>query len=105
MPSGTTLGKGFYSIVIHPSHVYVGPHRGGKIFSLSLHVIEISDKESDDIGDLIEYLYSDTTGPLSTPAPTTVTPALSPKPTTAPSVPATAAVVPKKSHWNYSSEF
>ena len=91
MQSGMTLGKGFYSMVIHPSHVYIGPHRGGETFSLSLHVIKISYKESEDIGDLIECLNADTTGLPPTPAPTSVTPVLAPQPSTSTAVPAAAA--------------
>ena len=51
---GTLLGRGFYSMVIHASHVYNGPHKGGETHSLSLHVLEISYKPGEEIVELID---------------------------------------------------
>ncbi|MEL7306364.1 MAG: hypothetical protein AAGK05_00070 [Pseudomonadota bacterium] len=63
---GSFLGRGFYSLLIHASHVYVGPHKGGETYSLSLYVVHITYKPADDIMELIECL-SDIDRP---PAPT-----------------------------------
>ena len=60
--TGTLLGKGFYSMYIHASHVYIGPHKNGETFSLSLHVVEITYKPTEDIMDLIESLSDDFNG-------------------------------------------
>lgn len=94
MDSGTTLGKGFYLMVIYPSHVYIREHRG-KETSLSIHIIKIFHKEDEDI-DLIECLNSDTASPPPTPAPTSATPALAPKPMVSTTVPAKAAAALKR---------
>ena len=39
--------KGQYSVNIEASHVYIGPHRGGQNFSLSLRVSQIMYKEDE----------------------------------------------------------
>ena len=54
--NGTVLGAGHYSMEITASHVYVGPHKGGETYSLSLHVDRILYRKSEDIMDLIEAL-------------------------------------------------
>ena len=60
--AGTILGKGFYSMHIHASHVYIGPHKNGETYSLSLHVVQITYKPKDDFMDLIESLSGDFDG-------------------------------------------
>ena len=77
---GTVLGKGYYTMMLHASHVYIGPHRGGETFSLSLHVIHITYKPGNEVMDLIESLardFNDEAGP-SAPKPQLTT---IPKPT------------------------
>lgn len=39
------FNKGEYSLLIDISHVYIGPHKGGQHFSLSMHVRQITYKE------------------------------------------------------------
>ena len=53
---GTTLSKGFYSMDINVSHLYMGPHKGGETHSLSLHVTKITYRPGEDILGLIESL-------------------------------------------------
>ncbi len=40
-PCCQVIGEGLYGIQIQVSHVYIGPHRGGETFSLSLHVTRV----------------------------------------------------------------
>ena len=47
LPEGTCLGKGSYSFEIQASHVYIGPHKSGETFSLSLHVTEVLYRPND----------------------------------------------------------
>ena len=54
LPQGTVLGKGTYSVTLQVSHVYVGPHKGGETFSLSLHITNLAFKPEEDIMDFIE---------------------------------------------------
>ena len=56
---GTFLGRGFYSMHIHASHVYIGPHKNGETYSLSLYVVQITYKPKGDIIELIESLGDD----------------------------------------------
>lgn len=39
--------KGYYKVNIEVSHVYIGPHKGGQNFSLSLRITQIMYKEED----------------------------------------------------------
>ena len=57
--SETFLGRGHYSMLIQASHAYVGPHKGGETYSLSLHVVQITYKPVDDLMELIETLSTD----------------------------------------------
>ena len=57
--TGTLFGRGTYSMLIHASHVYVGPHKGGETYSLSLHVVNITFKPADDLMELIENISSE----------------------------------------------
>ena len=41
------LGSGWYTFQISVSHVYIGPHRGGQTFSLSLHVTKVTYQPQD----------------------------------------------------------
>lgn len=66
---GTVLGKGYYSMMIHASHVYIGPHRGGETFSVSLHVVNITYKEGSEVMDLIESLSNGFNGDATSSAP------------------------------------
>ena len=57
LPPGSFLGKGTYSLTLHVSHVYVGPHKKDETFSLSLHVSRIAYKaEQDTLIELIESI-------------------------------------------------
>ena len=51
-----TFGNGWYTFQIHVSHVYIGPHRGGETFSLSLHVTRISYQPQDTIEEALDNL-------------------------------------------------
>ena len=42
LPENIAFGAGIYKIYIGVSHLYVGPHRGGEHYSLSLHVMKIA---------------------------------------------------------------
>jgi len=66
-PDFSNFGKGTYSMLIHASHVYVGPHKNGETYSLSLHVIQIKYKPSFDIMELIESLDFSNTGGVAQP--------------------------------------
>lgn len=59
LEDGTVLGRGTYGLTLSVSHVYVGPHKGGETFSLSLHVTKVSYKPDSDISELISLLESD----------------------------------------------
>lgn len=56
MAPNSLLGRGMYSITILADHVYVGPHRGGETFSLSLFVHQIAYKSED--RDMMEFIDS-----------------------------------------------
>ena len=56
---GTFLGKGFYSLIINPSNVYIGPHKGGETHSMSLRITRITYRPAQDIMDIIECLNKD----------------------------------------------
>ena len=63
----TFMGSGDYVITLHVSHCYIGPHKGGETFSVSLQVsgilhrprVETEDDEEEDVMDLIESLTQD----------------------------------------------
>ena len=40
---------GTYNMNIEVSHVYIGPHKGGQHYSLSLHIVQIVYKQENDI--------------------------------------------------------
>lgn len=61
------LGKGTYSVTLQVSHVYVGPHKGGETFSLSLHIKHIAYKSDEDIMDIIQSLDCNPSGPQPPP--------------------------------------
>lgn len=72
IPPGTFMGPGTYSLKLRVSHVYVGPHRGGETFSLSLHVLKITymPKQDDAIVDNdIMSLFEELGKGLATPTP------------------------------------
>ena len=69
---GTSLGKGHYSMIVQASHVYVGPHKNGETYSLSLHVVQLTYRAADNITDLVELL-SDNFGASPQPDPTKLT--------------------------------
>ena len=48
-----TLGDGWYTYQIQVSHAYIGPHRGGETFSLSLHVTKIRYQPQDPIDEVL----------------------------------------------------
>ena len=66
---GTFLGKGFYSMIINPSAVYIGPHKNGETHSLNLHVTRITYRPGQDIMDIIETLTKDLDASSSDTAP------------------------------------
>ena len=76
-PVDLVMGFGWYKFDIQASHVYVGPHKNGETFSISLHVIRIAYKPADDLDtvmtDLIQCLDSDHSEPPTCPPPVTPT--------------------------------
>ena len=66
MPSDAVLGKGMYSLVIQASHVYVGPHKSGETYSLSLHIRELLYEPEQNLNDWFDTL-------MSTPPPSAAT--------------------------------
>lgn len=68
------LGKGTYSMLIHASHVYVGSHKNGETYSLSLHVTEIRFKPYTNIMELIESLDYNCAGESGVVQPTSQAP-------------------------------
>lgn len=56
LKDGSVLGTGEYSILVHASHVYVGPHKKGETFSLSLQVLSISYLVREDVMDILETM-------------------------------------------------
>ena len=67
---GTFLGKGFYTMIINPSGVYIGPHKNGETHSLNLHVTRITYRPAQDIMDLIANINADFDKPMPDAAPT-----------------------------------
>lgn len=53
-PNYKNFGRGTYSMLIQASHVYVGPHKNGETYSLSLHVLQIKYKPYNNFIDFIE---------------------------------------------------
>lgn len=51
MSGNVTLGSGWYTLQTHVSHVYIGPHKGGETFSLSLYVVKICYQPIDMVDD------------------------------------------------------
>ena len=84
LPDGTckpmekerVLGKGMYSVKLQASHVYIGPHRGGKTYSVSLHIVELVYEPEQNLFDIFEDILqtspTSTPPPASTPPPTTL---------------------------------
>ena len=62
LPSGAVLGRGFYSMTVHASHIYIGPHKNGEKSSLPFHVTQINYRPADDFTDLISLLGGDLSG-------------------------------------------
>ena len=59
LPNDLILGSGLYSFQIHVSHVYIGPHKGGETFSLSLHVTNIKYEPEQNVEkDMTDFLES-----------------------------------------------
>lgn len=57
----TQFGKGNFSVQIEASHIYIGPHKGGHNFSLSLRIRQIvysEEKKEDDDTNLLNELLS-----------------------------------------------
>lgn len=74
LPSDTFLGKGTYRLEIHVSHVYIGPHKGGETFSLSLHVVGLAyEPEYNSIDEIDEIVQS-----MRPPSPSPPKPVLTP---------------------------
>ena len=65
MPPNTTLGSGMYSVCLQASHVYVGPHKSGQTFSVSLHIVELLYEPEQNLTDFIEDIMK--TPPCSPP--------------------------------------
>lgn len=69
-PENQILDTGLYRLEIHVSHVYIGPHKGGETFSLSLHVTKISYEPQEDIeelmNDFVKSLETEQQNPVST---------------------------------------
>ena len=74
LPEGTVLGKGLYKLELQISHVYIGPHRGGETFSLSLHITRVVYEPEENIFDFVELVTPPPT------APPAVLPVSKPKP-------------------------
>ena len=68
LSENAVMASGDYVITLHVSHCYIGPHKGGATFSVSLQVsgilhhprVETEDEE--DVMDLIESLSADVNG-------------------------------------------
>ena len=55
--------RGKYNVDIEVSHVYIGPHKGGQNFSLSLRVTQITYKEEEsDISHFDDEVFADVLG-------------------------------------------
>ena len=65
MEDESSLGKGTYSFDLQVSHVYVGPHRGGETFSITLHVVSIIHTEIHDVSEEQSKQTSQTPPPPS----------------------------------------
>lgn len=79
IPVDTFLGKGMYTLEIQVSHVYLGPHKSGETFSLSLHIMGLAYQPDSNLMDLIDELDHTMDAPPS-PSPPTVCPAAPTKP-------------------------
>ena len=73
LPGDKYLGKGTYSLVIQVSHVYIGPHKGGETYSLSLHVVELAYQPDADFDDVFDDIIRSMQTPPNPPPPTPVT--------------------------------
>ena len=78
MPPGTFLGRGMYAFDIQVSHVYIGPHKGGETFSLSLHVMEVIYEPEQTLSEILDDIVN--TPPPSAPPATPLPPAKTSKP-------------------------
>ena len=58
MPPNTLLGKGMYSVVLQASHVYVGPHKSGDTFSVSLHIAELLYEPEQTLSDMMDDILN-----------------------------------------------
>ena len=58
MSSDTALLRGMYSVVIQASHVYVGPHKSGETYSVSLHIRELLYEPEQNLSDWFDTLMS-----------------------------------------------
>lgn len=63
-PENLILGAGLYMLDIQASHVYIGPHKNGETFSLSLHVTRIAYEPEQSINELMNEIIQS----LETPA-------------------------------------
>ena len=55
------MGSGDYVITLHVAHCYIGPHKGGETFSVSIQVVGILHRprvEEDDDIDVFDLLHS-----------------------------------------------
>ena len=69
LPAETYLGKGTYSLEIQASHVYIGPHRGGETFSISLHIVRLGYQPDPSLGDIIDDIVQSMQTPPTPPPP------------------------------------
>ena len=62
-------GSGDYVVSIHVSHCYIGPHKGGETYSISLQVAgilhrpRVEEEDEEDVMDLIESLTQEISAP------------------------------------------
>ena len=63
LPVGMNLACGMYNLELHVSHVYIGPHKGGETYSLSLHITELTYEPKQSITDIMEEIVNPTQSP------------------------------------------
>ena len=72
LPHDVFFEKGMYTAELYVSHVYIGPHRNGETFSLSIHVTELVYQPEQNLLDVVDELMQTMQPPPSTPPVTSV---------------------------------
>ena len=67
LPEDMSFGAGIYKIDITVSHLYIGPHRGGEHYSLSLHATKIAYEPAQSFVDIFADVTNDQEPPHAAP--------------------------------------